>query len=51
MKSGFIQSFQVALIPVVPVASTVLLFLAHTLLGYRLDAASVRFQTSINKLF
>ena len=41
MKSGFIQSFQVALIPVVPVVSTVLLFLVHTLVGYPLTASQV----------
>ena len=40
-KSGFIQSYEVSLIPVVPVVSTVLLFLVHTLLGYPLDASAV----------
>ncbi|XP_076803641.1 ATP-binding cassette sub-family C member 5-like [Clavelina lepadiformis] len=38
-KAGFVQAFMVSIVPIVPVMSTVLLFLVHTLIGYELDAA------------
>ncbi|XP_076803635.1 ATP-binding cassette sub-family C member 5-like isoform X2 [Clavelina lepadiformis] len=37
-RAGFVQSFQVTIVPIVPVMSTVFLFLVHTLVGYPLDA-------------